>query len=90
MVNLIIFTQTKRDKLGYRALNECVIDVIIIIFCIYSFFSVRKKYACMYVYMHVCVSGLQREDYCRFTRPGNNEQTHPRDTYSISITMKCC
>lgn len=31
---------------------------------------------------------FQREDYCRFTRAGNNEQTHPRDTCSISITMK--
>lgn len=33
---------------------------------------------------------LQREDYCRFTRPGNNEQAHPRDTRSIRITMKHC
>lgn len=44
---------------------------------------------------HVCVCRIflgvftvQREDYCRFTRPEDNEQTHLWDTFSISNTMK--
>lgn len=49
----------------------------------------RRSHTHMLIFMCVLFA-LQREDYCRFTRVGNNEQTHPRDTCSISITMKHC
>lgn len=48
-----------------------------------------------YVWFSACmcrvflgVFTLQRKDYCRFTRPEDNEQTHLWDTFSISSTMK--
>lgn len=53
----------------------------------------REKCALGHAHMLIimCVLlALQREDYCRFTRSGNNEQAHPRDMCSISITMKHC
>lgn len=62
---------------------------------LYNHSSVLLHACAMFICMRVCtiimcVPGLQWEDYCRFTRPANNEQTHPGDPYSITITMKRC